>query len=63
MAFSPENGGHGAHDHFCMFTDAFDAGKCYGRGPAGRSLEGWLIPADFLGPKVEGKRIKPQSYK
>jgi murein DD-endopeptidase MepM/ murein hydrolase activator NlpD len=63
LGFSPENGGHGAHDHFGMFAGAFDAAKCYGRGPAGRSLEGWLIPADFLGPKVEGKRIKPQSYK
>jgi len=63
LSFSAENGGHGAHDHFGMFEGAFATGKCYGRSAAGRSTEGWLIPPDFLTPKVEGKAIKPDSYR
>lgn len=63
LSFSAENGGHGAHDHFGMFEGAFAAGRCYGRSPAGRSTEGWLVPPDFLTPKVEGKTIKPDSYR
>jgi hypothetical protein len=63
LSFSAENGGHGAHDHFGMFEGAFATGKCYGRSPAGRSTEGWLIPPEFLTPKVEGKMIKPDSYR
>jgi murein DD-endopeptidase MepM/ murein hydrolase activator NlpD len=63
LSFSAENGGHGAHDHFGMFEGAFAAQKCYGRSPAGRSTEGWLIPPDFLTPKVEGKKIPPESYR
>lgn len=63
LSFSAENGGHGAHDHFGMFEGAFAAQHCYGRSAAGRSIEGWLIPADFLTPRVEGKRIQPESYR
>ncbi len=63
LSFSPENGGHGAHSHFGMFSGKFQATKCYGRGAAGSPTEGWLIPADFLGPKVEGKTITVESYK
>jgi len=63
LSFSAENGGHGAHDHFGMFEGAFAAQKCYGRSAAGRSTDGWLIPPDFLTPKVEGKKIAPESYR
>jgi murein DD-endopeptidase MepM/ murein hydrolase activator NlpD len=63
LSFSPENGGHGAHDHFGMFEGPFDAAKCYGRSRAGRSTEGWLIPPDFLTPLVEGKKVPPASYR
>jgi murein DD-endopeptidase MepM/ murein hydrolase activator NlpD len=63
LSFSPENGGHGAHSHFGMFSGKFDAMKCYGRGGAGMSTTGWLVPADFLGPKVENKAITPASYR
>jgi murein DD-endopeptidase MepM/ murein hydrolase activator NlpD len=62
LSFSPENGGHGAHDHFGMFTGAFAEGRCYGRSSAGRSVEGWLKPPEFLTPRVEGKNIPPDSY-
>ena len=63
LSFSAENGGHGAHDHFGLFEGAFTAKMCYGRSAAGRSIEGWLIPADFLTPRVEGKKIPPDSYR
>jgi len=63
LGFSPENGGHGSHNHFGMFAGPFDAAKCFGRGGAGTSVEGWLVPANFLGPLVEGKNIVPESYK
>ncbi|MDQ7779365.1 MAG: HEAT repeat domain-containing protein, partial [Planctomycetota bacterium] len=62
LSFSPENGGHGAHSHFGMFQGKFQATMCFGRGGAGSSTKGWLIPAEFLGPKVEGKEIDPESY-
>ncbi len=63
LSFSPENGGHGAHDHFGMFEGAYARGRCVGRGRAGLSTAGWLVPADFLTPRVEGKRIPPDSYR
>jgi murein DD-endopeptidase MepM/ murein hydrolase activator NlpD len=63
LSFSPENGGHGAHDHFGMFTGAFSEGRCFGRSGAGRSIEGWLKPPEFLTPRVEGKNVPPDSYK
>ncbi|MFH1228475.1 MAG: peptidoglycan DD-metalloendopeptidase family protein [Planctomycetota bacterium] len=62
LSFSPENGGHGAHCHFGMFSGRYQMTMCYGRGAAGKSIEGWLVPAVFLGPKVEGKDIDPESY-
>ncbi|MHC4470386.1 MAG: peptidoglycan DD-metalloendopeptidase family protein [Planctomycetota bacterium] len=63
LSFSPENGGHGAHDHLGMFEGSFSEGRCYGRGGAGRSTEGWLVPADFLTPRVAGEKLAPDSYK
>jgi murein DD-endopeptidase MepM/ murein hydrolase activator NlpD len=63
LSFSPENGGHGAHDHFGMFTGPFQEGKCYGRSGAGKSVEGWLMPPEFLTPKVEGEVVAPESYR
>ena len=63
LSFSPENGGHGAHDHFGMFAGPFQAGMCYGRRGAGCSTDGWLVPPDYLTPKVEGKPIPPDSYR
>lgn len=62
LSFSPENGGHGSHCHFGMFAGRYQMTMCYGRGAAGMSTKGWLVPADFLGPKVEGKTIDPESY-
>ncbi len=63
LSFSAENGGHGAHDHFGMFTGGFSEGHCYGRSTQDRTREQWLIPADFLTQRVEGKRIAPDSYR
>ena len=63
LSFSPENGGHGAHDHFGMFEGGFTEGMCYGRGGAGKSTKGWLVPAEFLTPRVAGKAIEPDSYR
>jgi len=63
LSFSAENGGHGAHDHFGMYAGAFSEGHCYGRGMNDRTKDGWLVPADFLTPKVEGKRVAPDSYR
>lgn len=63
LDFSVENGiHHAAHDHFGMFSGKYDRTRCYGRSGAGRSIEGWLIPAEFLGPKVVGREIDPDSY-
>lgn len=63
LSFSAENGGHGAHDHFGMFTGGFSESHCYGRGTQDRTKEEWLIPADFLTKKVEGEPIAPDSYR
>jgi hypothetical protein len=63
LSFSPENGGHGAHDHFGMYEGAFEAGHCYGRSAAGRSTESWLVPPEFLTPRVEGENVAPESYR
>ncbi|MCU0724692.1 MAG: hypothetical protein MUE73_02715 [Planctomycetes bacterium] len=63
LSFSAENGGHGAHDHFGMFSGGFVEGHCYGRGTQDRTADGWLVPADFLTPKVDGGKIAPDSYR
>jgi murein DD-endopeptidase MepM/ murein hydrolase activator NlpD len=63
LSFSPENGGHGAHDHFGMYEGAFAEGRCYGRSGAGKSVEGWIEPPVFLTPRVSGKTIAPDSYR
>lgn len=64
MSFSGENGvAHDSHNHFGMRNERFNAMKIGGRGKAGITLEGWLIPAEWLGPRVVGKEIKPDSYK
>lgn len=63
LGFSAENGiAHAAHDHFGMFSGRYQRTKCFGRGGAGTPTEGWLIPADFLGPRVVGKELDPESY-
>jgi len=63
LSFSAENGGHGAHDHFGMFQGPFGEAHCYGRGAQDRTKDGWLIPADFLTPRVDGAPISPDSYR
>ena len=63
LSFSAENGGHGAHDHFGLYTGGFSEGHCYGRGRTDRTNEEWLVPADFLTEKVEGERLAPDSYR
>ena len=63
LSFSPENGGHGAHDHFGMYTGGYSDKHNYGRTGTDHTKEDWLVPAEFLTPRVDGEELKPDSYR